>query len=64
VSLASQLGTSQGQASSVLAQILPELVNQLTPAGQIPENQGDLIPRPLHCCAAGVPDTRTTSGQE
>ena len=45
--LATQLGTSQGQASSVLAQILPELINQLTPEGQVPENHGDLISQGL-----------------
>jgi uncharacterized protein YidB (DUF937 family) len=45
--LATQLGTSQGQAGSILSQILPELVNQLTPNGQIPENQGDLISQAL-----------------
>jgi uncharacterized protein YidB (DUF937 family) len=45
--LASQLGTSQGQAGSILSQVLPELVNQLTPNGQIPENHGDLISQAL-----------------
>ena len=45
--LAAQLGTSQGQAGSTLSQILPELVNQLTPNGQIPENHGDLISQGL-----------------
>jgi len=45
--LASQLGTSQGQAGSILSQILPELVNQLTPNGQIPENHSDLISQGL-----------------
>jgi uncharacterized protein YidB (DUF937 family) len=45
--LASQLGTSPGQAGSILSQILPELVNQLTPNGQIPENHSDLIEQGL-----------------
>ncbi len=45
--LAAQLGTSQGQAGSVLAQILPELVNQLTPNGQVPENHNDLLTQGL-----------------
>ena len=45
--LAAQLGTSQGQAGSILSQILPELVNQLTPNGQVPENQSDLISQGL-----------------
>jgi uncharacterized protein YidB (DUF937 family) len=45
--LASQLGMSNDQASSAMAQILPELVNQLTPGGQLPENSGDLISKGL-----------------
>lgn len=45
--LAAQLGTSNGQAGSVLSQILPELVNQLTPNGQIPDNHNDLISQGL-----------------
>jgi YidB-like protein/Ion channel len=40
--IASQLGMSQHQASSTMAQILPELINQLTPNGRIPDNAGDL----------------------
>ena len=27
-----------GQAGSVMAQVLPELINQLTPQGQVPVN--------------------------
>ena len=45
--LASQLGTSPGQAGSILSQVLPELVNQLTPNGQVPENHNDLISQGL-----------------
>jgi uncharacterized protein YidB (DUF937 family) len=45
--LATQFGVSQGQAGSMLSQILPELVNQLTPNGQIPENHNDLISQGL-----------------
>jgi uncharacterized protein YidB (DUF937 family) len=45
--LAAQLGTSQGQAGSILSQVLPELVNQLTPNGQVPENHNDLIAQGL-----------------
>lgn len=44
---ASQLGMSNSQASSVLAQILPELVNQLTPQGTLPDNHSDLISQGL-----------------
>jgi uncharacterized protein YidB (DUF937 family) len=45
--IASQLGMSHGQASSAMAQILPELINQLTPNGRVPEDSGDLISRAL-----------------
>lgn len=45
--LAAQLGVSDGHASSVLSQLLPELVNQLTPNGRIPENHGDLLSQGL-----------------
>ena len=46
-SLASQLGMSNGQASSAMAQLLPELINQLTPAGKLPDDQGDLVEQGL-----------------
>lgn len=45
--IASQLGVSHGQAGSAMAQILPELINQLTPQGQIPTDHGDLISKGL-----------------
>ena len=45
--VASQLGMSHGQASSALAQILPELINQLTPSGQLPDNHADLLSQGL-----------------
>jgi uncharacterized protein YidB (DUF937 family) len=45
--VASQLGMSHGEASSAMAQILPELVNQLTPNGRVPDDSGDLISRAL-----------------
>jgi uncharacterized protein YidB (DUF937 family) len=34
---ARQAGIGHGDASSVLASILPELVNQMTPQGQVPQ---------------------------
>lgn len=34
---------SSEQASSGIAQILPELINRLTPDGSVPENQNDLL---------------------
>ena len=39
--LAQQAGMSQGDAASSLSQILPDLVDKLTPDGQVPE-QGTL----------------------
>ena len=45
--LAAQLGTSTGQAGSILSQLLPELVNQLTPDGQIPDNHNDILSKGL-----------------
>jgi uncharacterized protein YidB (DUF937 family) len=45
--VASQLGQSPGQASSVMAQLLPELVNHLTPQGQVPADHQDLISKAL-----------------
>ena len=45
--LAAQLGTSHGQAGSILSQVLPELVNQFTPTGQVPDNHNDLLSQGL-----------------
>jgi len=45
--LAAQFGTSSSQASSILSQILPELVNQYTPTRQIPDNHEDLLSQGL-----------------
>jgi uncharacterized protein YidB (DUF937 family) len=52
--LAEQLGMSHGEASSAMAQILPELVNQLTPQGQVPENHNDLISQGLAMLSRGL----------
>ncbi len=45
--IASKLGMSQGDAAGQLSQILPGLINHLTPNGQAPEgglgNAGDLM---------------------
>jgi uncharacterized protein YidB (DUF937 family) len=45
--LAAQLGTSHGQAGSILSQVLPELVNHLTPSGQVPDDHNDLLSQAL-----------------
>jgi uncharacterized protein YidB (DUF937 family) len=41
--IASKLGMPHGQAGSAMAQLLPELVNQMTPDGRVPDNHGDLL---------------------
>ena len=41
--LASHFGMSPQEASTGLAQVLPEVVNQMTPAGQVPANDLDMI---------------------
>ena len=41
--LASMLGMPAGQTGSVMAQLLPELINQLTPQGQVTENSDQNI---------------------
>jgi uncharacterized protein YidB (DUF937 family) len=44
--IASQLGISSGDAANGLSQILPELINQATPNGQMPQT-ADLISNAL-----------------
>lgn len=44
--IASQLGIDHGQAGSILAQLLPQVIDHLTPNGQMPAasgSQGDLL---------------------
>ena len=41
--IAQQLGISHGQASSEVAQALPQVVDEMTPGGQIPDNHSDLV---------------------
>lgn len=41
--IAQQLGVDPSQISGQIAQALPQLVNHLTPQGQVPENHGDLL---------------------
>jgi uncharacterized protein YidB (DUF937 family) len=43
--LSQQLGVSQEEVSSGMAQILPEVVNQLTPQGDVPDDGDDLLNR-------------------
>lgn len=41
--LANQYGMTPDQASGGLAQLLPELVNQMTPAGDVPNDEHTMI---------------------
>jgi len=41
--IAQQLGISHEQASSEVAQALPQVVDEMTPGGQIPDNHSDLV---------------------
>jgi uncharacterized protein YidB (DUF937 family) len=45
--LAQQLGMSHGDASSNLAQVLPQLIDHLTPHGQVPDDHGDMLAQAL-----------------
>ena len=51
--VASQLGLSSGQADSAMAKLLPELINQLTPQGQVPDDHNDLLTQALTRLRAG-----------
>jgi len=41
--IAEQVGMSHADASSGLAQVLPELINRLTPTGQVPDNHSETL---------------------
>ena len=43
--IAQRLGLSHADASSGLAQVLPNLIDKLTPTGQIPADHGDIVER-------------------
>ena len=51
--IASQLGVSIEQASGSLAELLPQMVDKLTPNGQIPEGGGDLLAQGLDMLKKG-----------
>ena len=51
--VAAKLGVSQQEAGSVMSQILPELINQLTPQGQITPAGDDSIAAGLEALARG-----------
>lgn len=45
--IAARLGLPQGEAGSGLATLLPQLIDKLTPQGQVPENHQDLVAQGL-----------------
>jgi uncharacterized protein YidB (DUF937 family) len=45
--IAQQLGMSHGDASSNLAQLLPQLIDHLTPTGQVADNHSDMLAQAL-----------------
>ena len=47
--LAAQLGMSQDDASSAMAQLLPEVINRLTPEGRVPEITTKKSPKGFPC---------------
>jgi uncharacterized protein YidB (DUF937 family) len=52
--VASQLGQSPAQAGSLMAQLLPELINHLTPQGQVPQDHNDIISKALGMLRGGL----------
>ena len=51
--IAQQLGVSHEEAAGQLAQALPQVVDQMTPNGQIPEGHSDLENQALAILARG-----------
>ncbi|MGH8712998.1 MAG: YidB family protein [Casimicrobiaceae bacterium] len=49
--IAEQCGVPPGVAAGGLAQMLPQIINQLTPAGQVPDNHGDLLSQAMAALA-------------
>ena len=53
--IAQQLGLPQHDAAGGLAQMLPDVVDQMTPQGQIPDNSNDLVSQVLANLQRGRP---------
>ena len=45
--IAAQLGLSHGEAAGSLAQMLPQIVDKLTPNGEVPDNHNDMVEQAL-----------------
>ena len=50
--IAQQCGIAPGAAAGGLAQMLPQIINQLTPDGQVPSNHGALLEQAMAAFAA------------
>ena len=51
--IAQQLGITHEEAASQLAHALPQVVDKLTPQGQVPENHSDLVNQALAILQGG-----------
>jgi len=51
--IAQQLGMSHQDAASGLSQVLPRIVDEMTPQGQIPDNHNDLVAQALSILQRG-----------
>jgi len=45
--IAQRLGMSHGDAAGGLAQVLPQLIDQFTPNGNVPDNHDDMVEQAL-----------------
>jgi len=45
--IAQQLGMSQGDAAGGLASMLPQLIDEMTPHGQVPDDHNDMVAQAL-----------------
>jgi uncharacterized protein YidB (DUF937 family) len=45
--IAQQLGMGQGEAAGGLASMLPQIIDRMTPHGQVPANSSDLVAQAL-----------------
>lgn len=54
--IASKLGFGQTEVSSGLAELLPNLIDRLTPNGAIPENQQDIVSQAMSLFSNRAPN--------
>jgi len=50
--IAQQLGLSHGDASSGLAQVLPQIIDKMTPTGQVTSDHADLLQQAIAALTA------------